>query len=124
MYSNNILNFQESTPILNACTKKSGNLLNAPYAQTHTHTYIYIYIYIYSIHSICVLLQHFFQGRVSICICVKNPTLIDFNFSLFIQMSIPLIEPEQCYMKMKSVTMCVCVAVCFCFHIVIKTICS
>ena len=29
MYSNNILNFQEST-ILHACTKKSGNLLNAP----------------------------------------------------------------------------------------------
>ena len=34
MYSNNILNFQESTTILNACTKKSGNLLNAP------HTYM------------------------------------------------------------------------------------
>ena len=31
MYSNNILNFQESTPILNVCTKKSGNLLNAPH---------------------------------------------------------------------------------------------
>ena len=31
MYSNNILNFQESMTILNACTKKSGNLLNAPY---------------------------------------------------------------------------------------------
>ena len=30
MYSNYILNFQESTIILNACTKKSGNLLNAP----------------------------------------------------------------------------------------------
>ena len=30
MYSNNIVNFQEST-ILNACTKKSGNLLKAPY---------------------------------------------------------------------------------------------
>ena len=30
MYSNNILNFQESTTILNACTKKSGNLLNTP----------------------------------------------------------------------------------------------
>ena len=30
MYSNNILNFQESTTILNACTNKSGNLLNAP----------------------------------------------------------------------------------------------
>ena len=30
MYCNNILNFQESMTILNACTKKSGNLLNAP----------------------------------------------------------------------------------------------
>ena len=30
MYSNNIVNFQESTPILNACTKKSWNVLNAP----------------------------------------------------------------------------------------------
>ena len=29
MYSNNILNFWESSTILNACTKKSGNLLNA-----------------------------------------------------------------------------------------------
>ena len=29
MYNNNIVNFQESTTILNACTKKSGNLLNA-----------------------------------------------------------------------------------------------
>ena len=28
MYSNNIVNFQESTTILNACTKKSGNLLD------------------------------------------------------------------------------------------------
>ena len=31
MYSNNKLNFQEPTTILNACTKKSGNLLNAPH---------------------------------------------------------------------------------------------
>ena len=30
MYSNNILNFQESRAILNARTKKSGDLLNAP----------------------------------------------------------------------------------------------
>ena len=30
MYSNNIVNFQESTTILNTCTKKSGNLLNSP----------------------------------------------------------------------------------------------
>ena len=31
MYSNNIVNFQESRTILNACTKMSGNLLNAPH---------------------------------------------------------------------------------------------
>ena len=30
MYSNNILNFQESMTILNACTKKSVNILKAP----------------------------------------------------------------------------------------------
>ena len=30
MYSNKILNCQESTTILNACTKRSGNLLKAP----------------------------------------------------------------------------------------------
>ena len=34
MYSNNILNFQESTTMLNACTKKSGNLLKAPRTMT------------------------------------------------------------------------------------------
>ena len=30
IYSNNIVNFQASTTILNVCTKKSGNLLKAP----------------------------------------------------------------------------------------------
>ena len=30
MYSNYLLNFHESTTILNTCTKKSGTLLNAP----------------------------------------------------------------------------------------------
>ena len=37
IYSNNIVNFQESLTILNAYTKKSRNLLNA---------LVYIYIYI------------------------------------------------------------------------------
>ena len=32
MYSNNILNFQESMKISNACTKMSGNLLKAPHS--------------------------------------------------------------------------------------------
>ena len=49
MYSNNILNFQESATILNACTKKSGNLLKAPR--------IYIYICV----CVCVLLYNLFQ---------------------------------------------------------------
>ena len=31
MYRNNIQNFQESTPVFNACIKKSGNLLHSPY---------------------------------------------------------------------------------------------
>ena len=73
MYSNKILNFQESTTILNACTKKSGNLLKAIVymickciylgewwlglwqinllrvieCQILIYVYIYIYIYIY-----------------------------------------------------------------------------
>ena len=63
MYSNNIVNFQESTIILNACTKKSletywiHHIYIYIYTHTHTHThiymntyihtYIYIYIYIY-----------------------------------------------------------------------------
>ena len=38
MYSNNIVNFQESTTMLNACTKKVWELIEAT-------TYIYIYIY-------------------------------------------------------------------------------
>ena len=41
MYSNNILNFQESTAILNACTKNSGNLLNSP---RNIHLFIHSYV--------------------------------------------------------------------------------
>ena len=47
IYSNNILNFQASTTILNGCTKMSGNVLNTAHTHTHTHIYIYVYIYIY-----------------------------------------------------------------------------
>ena len=42
IYSNNIMNFQESTTILNACTKSLET-----YWMHHTHIYIYIYIYVY-----------------------------------------------------------------------------
>ena len=50
MYSNNILNFQESMTILNACTKKSGSLLNAP----HMYVYIYNWIIIIYINNISI----------------------------------------------------------------------
>ena len=39
MYSNNIVNFQESTTILNAWTKKSGNILKAPRNHLSKMTY-------------------------------------------------------------------------------------
>ena len=55
MYSNNILNFQESMTILNACTKKFGNLLKA--ARIYVFLYIYvrvdIYAYVYMCAYIC-----------------------------------------------------------------------
>ena len=38
MCSNNIVNFQESTTILNVCTKKSGKLLKAPRIIMQFHT--------------------------------------------------------------------------------------
>ena len=55
-YSNNILNFQQYTIILNICTKKGWKLIECTmYTHTnahtnththiHTHTHIYIYIY-------------------------------------------------------------------------------
>ena len=54
MYSNNILNFQVSTTILNARTKKVWKLIVCPCI------YIYVYIYI----SVCVCLC------VCVCVCV------------------------------------------------------
>ena len=51
MYSNNIVNFQESTTILNACTKNVWKLIECT---THVYIYIYIYIYIYVCVCVCV----------------------------------------------------------------------
>ena len=49
MYSNNILNFQESTTISNAHTEKVWNLIEGT-TYIYIHIYIYIYIYIYTNH--------------------------------------------------------------------------
>ena len=82
MYSNNILNFQESTTILNACTKTSGNLLNAPrfrmrqvpsklilFEEYHIYIYIYIYICYYTLTALFIrsiqtwIERHFLSQR-------------------------------------------------------------
>ena len=56
MYSNKILNFEESTTILNASKKKSLETywIHHTHTHTHTHTYIYIYIHIYIYVCVCV----------------------------------------------------------------------
>ena len=65
MYCNNILNFQASTSILKACTKKSGSLLNAPRIYIYIYIYIYMCIYIY----ICVC----------VCVCVLRYEIINMH---------------------------------------------
>ena len=61
MYSNNIMNFQESKIILDSCTKKSGNLLNSPRACVWIYSYMCICDYrcIYKFVYMCV------------CVCVS-----------------------------------------------------
>ena len=65
MYSNNIVNFQESTTILNACTKKVWKLIEGT---TYMYIYIYIYIYIY----------------VCVCVCVYNRNRIKIVYHRYI----------------------------------------
>ena len=74
MYSNNILNFQESTPIFNACTKMSGILLNAP------RIYIHIYICIV-IHRQTVSFYH----KSFVWIAMQNASSSDWNLPNFTQ---------------------------------------
>ena len=63
MYGNNILNFQEATTILNACTKKVWRLIE--YTK-----YIYIYIYIYIYLSIYIYIYIDIYICVCVCVCV------------------------------------------------------
>ena len=82
MYSNNILNFQESTTILNACTKKSGNLLNAPYILLFLHDYI-SHTFIYKLHTTTV--QHHYNKNynISTFLIMYQPTYPLFLMSCF-----------------------------------------
>ena len=49
MFSSNIVNLQESTAILNACTKKSGNLLNAPHRWLFRFWFFFEELYLISL---------------------------------------------------------------------------
>ena len=77
MYSNNIVIFQESTTILNACTKKSGNLLNAPCIIS------YMYKKDLALNNLQWLIGHKTQPNLNthththIFICIDTHTLVD-----------------------------------------------
>ena len=53
MYSNNIMNFHESTTILITCTKNVFKLI-----EFTSCVYIYIYIYVYLSVCVCALYIH------------------------------------------------------------------
>ena len=65
MYRNNIVNFQESTTIVNAWTKKSGNLLKAPCIYIYTDIYIYnnIHKYIFIESTLYINLPRLFNSK-------------------------------------------------------------
>ena len=74
MYSNNIVNFQESTTILNAYTKKVWKIIVCT-------SYIYIYIYIYMYIYVCV------------CVCVCVSVCVYFgSISSLIHISLNIID--------------------------------
>ena len=90
MYSNNIANFQESLTILNACTKKSGILLNAPHIYVYILLYIYIYIYIY-IHThyyLCIYTIIYTILYIYIYIYIYKHTIIYIYIYIYIPLCI------------------------------------
>ena len=82
MYCNNILNFQVSMTILNACTKKVWKLIEGT-----TYIYIYIYIYIYPLIHIKNIGGLFAAGL---------PTGGIVLVGLLVRMSMMLEKPETC----------------------------
>ena len=62
MYSNYILNFQESMTILNGCTKTSGSLLNVPCTCRRKYT---------SIVRVCNVFTYKYTYRIR-CLCENN----------------------------------------------------
>ena len=67
IYSNKILNFQESKTIINAHTKKVWKLILCT-----SYIYIYIYIYIYMCVCVCVCVCVYVWVCVCVCVCVSG----------------------------------------------------
>ena len=76
MYSNNILNFQESTSIVNACTKTFWKFIEGT-------TYIYIYICVY----VCVC--------VCVCVCLTALSLILSTFWYHCEILFSIYSPSE-----------------------------
>ena len=66
MYSNNIINIQKSTAVLNAWTKKSGNLLNSPRIYRTFYAFSVVYIYIYCSDRHCYKPQNTFFNHLHV----------------------------------------------------------
>ena len=88
MYSNNILNFQESIPILNACTKKVWKLIEST---IYIYIYIYIYTYIQGSFKKCLI-----SFRFNICRApLKIRTEMWISFSSLIRSDIALLQQKR-----------------------------
>ena len=72
MYSNNIVNFQESTTIFNAWTKKSLETNWMHHTHTHTHTYIYIYMCVCVCVCVWWILIYNHEHKLRISIFLRN----------------------------------------------------
>ena len=92
MYSNYILNFQESTTILNACTKMSGTILNA------RRIYIYIYIYVCVCVCVCVCVRVCVCPRKCMFVCVHKTWKLSFFLEDQIYMYIYIYETAHLLM--------------------------
>ena len=103
MYSNTILNFQESTTMLNAHTKKAGNLSFAPSILINTSykyfvlSYFYIYMPLESLpfHSLSPPLSLYIYIYMCVCVCVCVCVCLSLSLSLYIYIYM-YIERDTC----------------------------
>ena len=88
MYSNKILNFQEFTTILNACTKEVWKLSEPPrksHVKLHPLNSLSLSLYIYIYICVCAC------ARACVCMCVYQVEMIVmFYFKVFIKNEIKL----------------------------------